>query len=36
MGLQAIEMIAGQAMSSLPVSHEASEHVPGIQPGELP
>ena len=36
MGLQAIEMIAAQARSSLPVSYEASEHVPGIQPGELP
>jgi TRAP-type C4-dicarboxylate transport system permease small subunit len=36
MGLQAIEMIAAQARSSLPVSYEASERVPGIQPGELP
>ena len=36
MGLQAVEMIAALTKSSLPVSHEASEHVPGIQPGELP
>ena len=36
MGLQAIEMMVAHAKSSAPVSHEASEHVPGIQPGELP
>jgi TRAP-type transport system small permease protein len=32
MALQALEMM----LSATPVSHEASEHVPGIQPGELP
>jgi TRAP-type C4-dicarboxylate transport system permease small subunit len=36
MGLQALEMLIAHAQSSTPVSHEASEHVPGIQPGEMP
>jgi TRAP-type transport system small permease protein len=36
MALQALEMLAAHATQSVPVSHEASEHVPGIQPGELP
>jgi TRAP-type C4-dicarboxylate transport system permease small subunit len=34
--LQALEMLIVHARSSAPVSHEPSEHVPGIQPGELP
>ena len=36
LGLQALEMLIVHARSSAPVSHEPSEHVPGIQPGELP
>ena len=36
MALQALEMLIGQMNSQAPVSHEASEHIPGIQPGELP
>jgi len=36
LGLQALEMLIAHAHSSAPPSHEASEHVPGIQPGELP
>jgi TRAP-type C4-dicarboxylate transport system permease small subunit len=36
LGLQALEMLIAHARSSVPPSHEASEHVPGIQPGELP
>jgi TRAP-type transport system small permease protein len=36
MTLQALEMLVAHATQSVPVSHEASEHVPGIQPGELP
>jgi TRAP-type transport system small permease protein len=36
MALQALEMLVAHATQSVPVSHEASEHVPGIQPGELP
>ena len=36
MALQALEMMIAHANASAPVSHEASEHVPGIQPGELP
>jgi len=34
--LQALEMLVAHARSSAPPSHEASEHVPGIQPGEMP
>jgi hypothetical protein len=34
--LQALEMLIDQMNSQAPVSHEASEHIPGIQPGELP
>jgi len=36
LGLQALEMLVAHARSTAPPSHEASEHVPGIQPGELP
>jgi len=36
LGLQALEMLITHARSSVPPSHEASEHIPGIQPGELP
>jgi TRAP-type C4-dicarboxylate transport system permease small subunit len=36
MALQALEIMVAYARSATPVSHEASEHVPGIQPGELP
>ena len=36
LGLQALEMLIAHASSSTPVSHDPSEHVPGIQPGELP
>ena len=36
MRLQAIEMMVAHANSSTPVSHDPSEHVPGIQPGEMP
>ena len=36
LGLQALELLIAHALSSTPPSHEASEHVPGIQPGELP
>jgi TRAP-type transport system small permease protein len=36
MGLQALEMLVAHAKSSTPVSHDPSEHVPGIQPGEMP
>jgi TRAP-type C4-dicarboxylate transport system permease small subunit len=36
MALQALEMLIDQMNSQAPVSHEASEHIPGIQPGELP
>lgn len=36
MGLQALEMLVAHAGSSTPASHEASEHVPGIRPGEMP
>ncbi len=36
MMLQAIEMMVAHANSSTPVSHDPSEHVPGIQPGEMP
>ena len=35
LGLQALEMLVAHARSTAPPSHEASEHVPGIQPGEL-
>jgi TRAP-type C4-dicarboxylate transport system permease small subunit len=36
LGLQALEMLTAHAHSTAPPSHESSEHVPGIQPGELP
>jgi TRAP-type C4-dicarboxylate transport system permease small subunit len=36
MALQALEMLVAHATGSTAISHEASEHVPGIQPGELP
>jgi TRAP-type C4-dicarboxylate transport system permease small subunit len=36
MALQALEMMIANINASTPVSHEASEHIPGIQPGELP
>jgi TRAP-type C4-dicarboxylate transport system permease small subunit len=36
MALQALEMLVAHAGSSTLVSHEPSEHVPGIQPGEMP
>jgi hypothetical protein len=36
MGLQALEMLVAHAKSSTPVSHDPSEHVPGIRPGEMP
>jgi TRAP-type C4-dicarboxylate transport system permease small subunit len=36
LGLQALEMLVAHAHSSAPPGHEGSEHVPGIQPGELP
>lgn len=36
MALQALEMMIANINGSTPVSHEASEHIPGIQPGELP
>jgi TRAP-type C4-dicarboxylate transport system permease small subunit len=36
LGLQALELLIAHVRSSAPPSHEASEHVPGIQPGELP
>jgi TRAP-type transport system small permease protein len=36
MALQALEILIAHAGSSTPVSHEASEHVPGIRPGEMP
>ncbi len=36
MALQALEMLIAHANATTRVSHEASEHVPGIQPGELP
>jgi TRAP-type C4-dicarboxylate transport system permease small subunit len=36
LGVQALEMLIAHANSSTPVSHDPSEHVPGIQPGELP
>ena len=35
MALQALEMLIAN-INSPPVTHEASEHIPGIQPGELP
>ena len=35
MALQALEMMIAN-INSPPVSHAASEHIPGIQPGELP
>jgi TRAP-type C4-dicarboxylate transport system permease small subunit len=36
MALQALEMLVTHFNSSAPPSHEASEHIPGIQPGEMP
>jgi TRAP-type transport system small permease protein len=36
MGLQALEMLVAHAKSSTPVSHDPSEHVPGIRPREMP
>ncbi len=36
MALQALEMMIANINSSAPVSHEPSEHIPGIRPGELP
>jgi TRAP-type C4-dicarboxylate transport system permease small subunit len=36
MALQALEIMVAHARSATPVSHKASEHVPGIQSGELP
>lgn len=36
MTVQAIEMMVQLWSSSKPVSHEASEHVPGIRPEEMP
>jgi TRAP-type transport system small permease protein len=36
MGLQALEMLVAHAQSSTPINHDPSEHVPGIQPGEVP
>jgi TRAP-type transport system small permease protein len=36
MALQALELLLAEVITQAPVSHEASEHVPGIQPGELP
>lgn len=36
MAIQAIELMVMLANSSQPVSHEASEHVPGIRPEEMP
>jgi TRAP-type C4-dicarboxylate transport system permease small subunit len=36
MALQALEMLIGQINAPTTVSHQASEHIPGIQPGELP
>jgi TRAP-type C4-dicarboxylate transport system permease small subunit len=34
--LQALEMLVAHANASTPVSHDPSDHVPGIQRGELP
>ena len=36
MALQALEMMIANINSPWPVSHQPSEHIPGIQPGELP
>jgi len=36
MTLQAFELMHQLAHSSEPVSHEPSEHVPGIRPEEMP
>jgi TRAP-type C4-dicarboxylate transport system permease small subunit len=36
MALQALEMLIAHVQSPTSVSHDASEHVPGIQPGEMP
>lgn len=36
MALQALEMVVAQINSPAPPSHEASEHVPGIRPEEMP
>jgi len=34
--LQALELLVAEAGSLAPVSHEPSEHVPGIRPDEMP
>jgi TRAP-type transport system small permease protein len=36
MALQALEMLVAHINSPAPPSHEASKHIPGIQPGEMP
>jgi TRAP-type C4-dicarboxylate transport system permease small subunit len=36
MALQALELLIGLYQNPHPVSHEASEHVPGIRPEEMP
>ena len=36
MGLQALELLVEHRGSLRPISHEASEHVPGIRPEEMP
>jgi TRAP-type transport system small permease protein len=36
MALQALEMMIANINAPSAVSHEASEHIPGIRPGELP
>jgi TRAP-type transport system small permease protein len=36
MGIQALELMVEHSSGLIPVSHEASEHVPGIRPEEMP
>jgi TRAP-type C4-dicarboxylate transport system permease small subunit len=36
LGIQALEMLVAHARSSTPPGHDPSQHVPGIQPEELP
>jgi TRAP-type transport system small permease protein len=36
MALQALELLIALSQSQHPVSHDASEHVPGIRPEEMP
>ena len=36
MALQALEMMIANINAPAAVSHQPSEHIPGIQPGELP